>query len=273
MAGESRLAAIGLALGPYERRAYTAPDILLANYESVRQIVAHRYPNARPARVVPYAPETSFFGEPPGFRRTQVPRAVPTIVAVSRHDPRKGVAPLLAALRILRDRRVEFTASIVGPGALLGAHRRLRDRLDLGNVEIPGRVVDTGRYLERGALFVLPSLEESSGSISLLEAMRAELCIVASNCDGIPEDIIDGVSGLLVPPGDATALADAIERVVASPDLRARLAAGGRAEYERRFTAASMTASIAGVYRELGFEVGAAIPDDAPTHGHRLPAI
>jgi glycosyltransferase involved in cell wall biosynthesis len=82
---------------------------------------------------------------------------------------------------------------------------------------------------------VLPSLEEGSGSVSLLEAMMHGNCVVASGIDGIPEDIRDGIDGLLVPPADPVALADALQSVLSDAGLRRALGEAARRRFMERF--------------------------------------
>lgn len=107
-------------------------------------------------------------------------------------------------------------------------------------------------YLGCADVFVLPSLGESSGSLSVLEALRAGRAIVASAGDGIPEDLMDGRDALLVPPGDVEALAGALKHLLADPRSRQRLAAGARATHERRFSAQGFLVALTEVYAELG---------------------
>jgi glycosyltransferase involved in cell wall biosynthesis len=121
-----------------------------------------------------------------------------------------------------------------------------------GRVAIPGKVDDVSRYLASADVFVLPSLAEASGSVSILEALRAGTAVIASACDGMPEDLVDGTDALLVPPGDVHALAVALRRLLTDPEMRARLAAGGRKAHEERFSAARFVAGLRAVYRELG---------------------
>ncbi len=147
---------------------------------------------------------------------------------------------------------MRFRACLIGPGRLLDAHRRLARSLGLQQqVAIPGRVDDVAPYLELADIFVLPSLAEASGSVSVLEALRAGKAIVASACDGIPEDLADGRDALLCAPGNVPDLAAALRTALDDPTLRARLGAGARAVYERRFRPESFLAALAGVYEEL----------------------
>ena len=106
-------------------------------------------------------------------------------------------------------------------------------------------------YLRHADLFVLPSLEEGSGSLSLLEALQAGVPIVASRIDGIPEDVTDGVDGLLVEPGNVRELANAIRRLLEDRALRNRLALSGLETFRKRFSAEQMTRSLGEAYERL----------------------
>src|SRR6185503_17275917 len=101
---------------------------------------------------------------------------------------------------------------------------------------IPGFVPDPRAYLHHADVFALPSLEEGSGSLALIEAFQAGLPVVASDCDGIPEDVVNGDSGILVPPGDPEALAAALARLVSDAELRRALSRRARDQFKRRFS-------------------------------------
>jgi glycosyltransferase involved in cell wall biosynthesis len=174
------------------------------------------------------------------------------VLAVSRHDPRKGIDVLLLALAELAASGVEFRACLVGPGRLLDAHRRLAAELGLDEqVVITGRAEDVRPYYDCADIFVLPSVAEASGSVSVLEALRAGTAVVASACDGIPEDLTQEYDALLVAPGDVQALSRALTLVLTDPARRARLAQRGHATYERKFSAAGFEAALGSVYAEL----------------------
>jgi len=177
------------------------------------------------------------------------------IVSVSRHDPRKGIPVLLRALAELRDAGVVFRACLVSGGEYIDANRRLAEQLNLSDqVALTGYVPDPFDYLQHADVFVLPSLQEGSGSLSLLEALQAGAAVVASNLDGIPEDVTDGESALLVEPGNVTALTQALRRVVTDTALRERLRQRARATFETRFSANAMSNALRDIYSELGFE-------------------
>jgi glycosyltransferase involved in cell wall biosynthesis len=172
---------------------------------------------------------------------------------VSRHDPRKGLGVLLRALAGLASDGVPARACLVGPGPLLDDHRKLADGLRLGeSVAITGQVADVMPYLRAADIFVLPSLEEGSGSVSLLEALQSGTAVVASRCDGIPEDLADERDALLVAPGDPGSLQAALARLLRDAPLRRRLACRARSVYETRFSADALVSALAETYTDFG---------------------
>ncbi len=155
----------------------------------------------------------------------------------------KGQRYLIGALAMLAGRDVDVAVTFIGDGEDRAA---LEQRVaELGLTE---RVTFAGQrrraeVLERLAVtdvLVTPSVPTAEGKreglpVVLIEALAAGVPAVASDLSGIPELIETDVTGILVPPGDATALADALERLARDPDLRARLAAGGRARVAAEF--------------------------------------
>lgn len=176
-------------------------------------------------------------------RAKTAPDADPTVFAVGRCVPKKGFADLLQTVRLLADRNLAVQVRIAGDGPLLP---QLQDQAaDLG---IAGRVEFLGSVpqatiraeLERADLFALPSVPVDDGDIdgipvSLMEAMAVGCPVISTRVSGIPELVVDGESGLLVPPRDPQALAAAIERLATDPELYRELGDGGRGMIEREF--------------------------------------
>jgi glycogen(starch) synthase len=179
-----------------------------------------------------------------------------TVLYVGRLEARKGIDVLLAAMpRVLAANphirlRIVGDNTIARPGTATSYLEAWRAQ---GHMQQwPGRVVFEGRVDDatlRAAyrscdLFVAPSRFESFGLV-FLEAMREAKPVIGSQAGGMPEVVSDGVTGLLLPPGDSGALADAILRLAASAPLRAAMGAAGRARFLRQFTAGIMaTASL-----------------------------
>jgi glycosyltransferase involved in cell wall biosynthesis len=249
---------------PCERRGYAAQPLVLVNYQAVHDRLLADYHLTVEIRRLPYAAPAAFHDapcrpQPPAtlpreLAALQPPdaTAAPLIVSISRHDPRKGLDVLLRALARLDADGAPFRACLLSGGPLLPAHRALAVRLGLSSrVTLTGQVDDPGAFLRQAAIFVLPSIQEGSGSLSVLEAMQAACAIVSSRCDGLPEDLADGDNALLVAPGDDAALAAALGRLLGDPELRRRLGRRARATFEQRFSAPAFAAALRATYEEL----------------------
>lgn len=250
---------VRLVASPAEGYAYRRVRLILVNYDSVRGLLQEAHGPGLPVERIPYASALAF--EPPADTKSAQsvelerlrPADAPLIVSVSRHDPRKGLDVLLEALAGLVREEVPFRACLVGPGPLLAANRAYASHLGLeSRVAIPGRVDEVLPYLRRADVFVLPSLEEGSGSVSLLEALQAGVPVVASRLDGIPEDLKEGRDALLVDPGDPSDLQSALAELLRNEATRATLGARARALYEERFSPAAFTAALGDAYARLG---------------------
>ena len=253
---------VRLVADRYERRGYAGSRLVIVNYESVGRLLLEMHRLKVEIRKLPYAAESAFLRtatdggpEPPNAIAALRPKEAPLVVAISRHDPRKGIDVLIRALARLRAAGVRFRACLVGRGLFLADHRRLADRLGLSDVvAIPGRVPDSYVYLQCADAFVLPSLQEGSGSVSLIEALQAGVAVVASRVDGIPEDVVDGDSALLVEPGNPAALSEALRRVLTDARFRQVLARRARQTFLEKFSAEAFVEALRKTYAELGVE-------------------
>jgi glycosyltransferase involved in cell wall biosynthesis len=117
-------------------------------------------------------------------------------------------------------------------------------------VTLTGFVEDVPAFLSRIGLFVLPSRSEGLGLV-LVEAMAAGRPVVASRVGGIPEVVVDGETGLLVPPEEPEALAGTIGRLLADPALAGRMGEAGRQRAREHFSAGRMAEQTAALYEEL----------------------
>ncbi|BDG04626.1 glycosyltransferase family 4 protein [Anaeromyxobacter oryzae] len=193
-------------------------------------------------------------------RRPPRPGEPLELVSVGRLAPEKGHAGLVEAFAEVLRRGVDARLTIVGGGSEEG---RIRAAIAAHGVE--GRVALRGRQPERVALeamarahvFVLSSLAEGL-PVVLMEALALELPVVAPAIAGIPELVVHGETGLLYPAGDWRALADRVCALGADPQLRARLAAAGRARVAEEFDADRAAAPLATLFGARGPATAAA---------------
>jgi glycosyltransferase involved in cell wall biosynthesis len=186
------------------------------------------------------------------FRPMEAPKKPGSILYVGNSDDRnKGARYLLEALALLKDRR-DFQLTVVDRDVALMVPV-LSQELGLGDrVRITGRVSreELVQLYNESELLVSPSLYEGFG-LPAAEAMACGTPVIATTAGAFPEVIEDGVSGLLVPPRDAAALAAAIERVLDDPALRRRLAHEGRQRIVERFSWRETAVQTLALYQEV----------------------
>jgi glycosyltransferase involved in cell wall biosynthesis len=192
-----------------------------------------------------------------GFEPAQVEASPATVLFVGTLAARKGLFDLLNALMALRAKGVAgWRAEIVGSGNEAGdreagevqsAFRRagLEDAF-LG----PRWGAELRACLGRASIYCLPSHLEGQ-PIGILEAMASGLPVVSTRIGGIPDQVRDGLDGILVGPGDAVALGNALEALIASPELRGRMGESARARARERFDVARFRERMSAVYRRV----------------------
>jgi glycosyltransferase involved in cell wall biosynthesis len=168
------------------------------------------------------------------------------VLALGRLSPEKGHRVLLDAFLALPPGSARLV--LVGDGAERGAleARAPKD----GRVRFAGWRTDAARCLGAADVFALPSLREGL-PLAMLEAMAAGLPVVASRVGGVPGALAEGACGLLVPPGDAGALAEALARLLGDPALCRRLGEAGAARVRERHGAEGQAAALEAVYRSI----------------------
>jgi glycosyltransferase involved in cell wall biosynthesis len=173
---------------------------------------------------------------------------------VGRLAPVKGQRELIEALASLRDPRLH--AVLVGRdvergGTYEAGLRELAVSLGVGGrVHFAGFRADAAALLSDVDALVLPSWIEGLPLV-VLEAMAQARAVVATRVGGTPEAVLDGETGLLVPPGNVEALAAALRTVAESPELRSRLGEAGRQRVRDRFAAATMERRVLEIYDEV----------------------
>jgi glycosyltransferase involved in cell wall biosynthesis len=165
-----------------------------------------------------------------------LPLDAPLALYAGRLHEGKGIVQLLQAWKTLASRWPTTRLWIAGEGPQRRALQREISELNLeGRVLLAGVFDEIDELLAAADLFVLPSFAEGM-SLALMEAMAAGLPVVASDIPGNRPLVSDGQHGLLVPPGDAEALAQAIDRIWKEPELAARLGTAARDRAMSRFS-------------------------------------
>lgn len=180
------------------------------------------------------------------------PKGAPVLVNVAALVPHKGQKHLLDAMARVRRAVPEAELVIFGEGELRPAlEQQIRD-LDLGKHVVLAGFRDDVLALTRSAdLFVMSSVTEGLGS-TLLDAMAMGLAVAGTTAGGIPEAVEHGVTGLLVPPGHAEPLADAIVRLLQDRPLRQRMGEAGRARVADEFGVDRLVEGTLAAYRTFG---------------------
>lgn len=256
------------ALVDCQRAAIVEPDRVLVVSEQWRGILRDEY--GRASDVVPNGVDPARVAAPPADRvatlRAQVPPGRFVFLGVGGIEPRKGTRHAFEALAALKRERGPVASLVVVGGHSFQDYTAYRDEAlaalpGLGlvpgeDVVLAGTVSDAdlaGWYHAADAL-CFPSVKEGWG-LAVLEALAADLPVLASDLPVFREYLVDGVSALLPPVGDAAGIAAAMTRLLDEPSLRRALVEGGRAVLPR-YTWSASAARHREVYAELLARVG-----------------
>ncbi len=235
----------------FSRWKYTWPRVqYLAVSEAVRQVMVDSgVPGARVQTIhsgidlkrCDNAPEAEPLF-PPGVR---------VVGTVGHLAGNKGHRYLLEAAQYLVRDEPKLGVAIVGTGALRQTLEAEAEALGLAeHVTFTGFRRDIPSLMKTFEIFVFPSHLEGLGT-SILDAMAMGKPVVATRAGGIPETVEDGVTGLLVPPRDPVALAQAIRYLLQHPELQVQFGKAGRRRVEQGFTAERMARQTVQVYHQL----------------------
>ena len=169
-------------------------------------------------------------------------------------EPRKGHRVLLEALgRLQATRRLPpLKVLLVGNGPELERVRAQAAALGISErVLLLGYRQDASDLLNASDALVLPSIGNEDMPLAILDAMALSKPVVSTRLAGIPDEVDEGVTGLLSEPGDAAGLAGALETLLQDPALRRRLGQAGRKRYEALFSTERFAASYTALYTEL----------------------
>jgi glycosyltransferase involved in cell wall biosynthesis len=229
-------------------------DRIIAVSGSVQERLIRGGTNPRRIRTIENGIDTARFK--PGTStlsraELSIPESHRVVGVIGMFDPVKGHLYLLKAIRQLRDRGVtDLSCLIVGEGRL---EAELREYVNAAGIErnvlFLGYRRDIPNLLSFMDVVVMPSLRESFGIVAL-EAMAMKVPVIASRIGGLEEVVEHEKTGLLVPPGDAEALAEAIRGLAANPEMRRVMGEAGRKRVTERFSIESTIRRTEELYLE-----------------------
>ncbi len=179
--------------------------------------------------------------------RERLAADVPIVAVVASLTPKKGHEVLLRAYAALRRRGLACRLVLAGDGPQRPRLEALARELEIDRSVTFLGIVRSADVWAIADVVALPSLTEGL-PLALLEAMLAGKAVVATAVGGVPEVVASNVNGVLVPPGDADALADGIAQLLASPALRVRLGDEARRTVERSYTEDAYLRSLETIY-------------------------
>ena len=212
------------------RYNFKRADQVTATSQMLAKATTPFCPPGTHVHVIPFGVDTDVFC-PPTDHHPDADRP-PTVGIVKTLRPRYGIRELILAFHQIVDSFPDARLVIVGGGEQYAMLQELIVNLGMekcttlagqaGHEQIP-------HYLQSFDLFVSPSLtDRESFGVAAVEASACGLPVIASRVGGLPEVVVDGQTGLLVPPGDVDALAAAMARLLSEPELRARMGRAGR---------------------------------------------
>lgn len=246
------------------RRSARAADRVIATDRSlVAPVLAHLSVSKDVVRVIPNAIEVADCDRPESRSRAQALRGALALhpedvllVSVGRLETNKGFHVLVRALAALAQQRTlpaRWKWVLVGDGPM-----RVQLERDIAAAGLAANVLLTGRidagelhgWYEAATLFVHPTLYEGS-SLVTLEAMAHRRAVVASRAGGLPDKVIPGVTGWLVPPGNEDALSSAIGKALGDAERLGAMGIAGRALVDKEFSWRAATDRLLNLYAEL----------------------
>jgi glycosyltransferase involved in cell wall biosynthesis len=216
--------------------------VAVSDFVARRQVESALIPAERVVRVwngIPVPPQAG--DTRPLHRALGLDPARPAVACACRCAPEKGVPVLLQAFdRLIADRGSASPRPVLvymGDGPQFAEVQRLRDTLAAReDIVLTGYRRDAAALIAGADVCAMPSLWQDALPLAVMQPMALGLPVVASSVGGIPEMLVDGETGLLVPPGDAAALAGALGRLVDDPDRRERFGRAGRNRVATLFT-------------------------------------
>jgi glycosyltransferase involved in cell wall biosynthesis len=237
-------------LKPAVRRALglmlRSGTVLVENPDDARTLVRMGVPEGRIRRLAGSGVDLQRFSPHPE------PDGIPVVLLSARLLWHKGVGEFVDSARLLKQRGINARFLLAGEPDLGNAAAIPREQIDKwvaeGVVEYLGWVQDMPRLLAGSCIVCLPSYYGEGIPMALIEAAAAGRPIVTTDMPGCREAVHDGDNGLLVPPQNVPALAEALARLIEDPKLRREMGGRGRLRAEREFGAAHIIAQTLQLY-------------------------
>lgn len=241
-----RQAVLKKVLNVLERRLAPDTDRVIAVSDSLRREICQLY-GIEGSRAVTI--RNGIQGPPPLTR--QFARAVlgcegeerMIIACIARMVPEKGIDVLLEAFTLLLSRGIDAELVLIGDGPMLSDYQNLAGKVGLARVRFLGEVANAAQLLPGIDIAVIPSRQEGLGLVAI-EAMLAGRPVVASEVGGLPEVIVHGETGLLVPPEDPLLLASSLSYLIERHDVRERMGRRGHLRALEHFSAQGMLQAL-----------------------------
>lgn len=213
---------------PILRRVFANLDARIAVSRAAKRFVRQYF--MAPYRIIPNGVEVDRFNPSAVRPLPELEDGRPNILFVGRPEKRKGVGYLIRAYPQIKNAFPDARFIIVGAGDWEESpYRAYIERHNMRDISIVGYVSEEekARYLRSAHVFCAPAVQGESFGIVLLEAMAAGLPVVASQIVGYRDVVTDGQEGLLVPPRDASAVAEAVCRILQDRALAVAMGAAG----------------------------------------------
>lgn len=231
----------------HERWLWPLAHRVVCNNQHLEQLLLKDYKLPRPClTMIPNGVDTDYF-QPPASNRQN---GQPLILSIGRLVPDKDQETLLAAFRLLLAEHPTARLWLVGDGPLQNRLRRNLQEHGLGTqAELLPAQQDIRPFLAQASVFALSSFTEALPNV-VLEAMAAGLPVVATRVGGLPEAVLPGQTGLLVPPGNPAALARALAELLADEPRRSAFGQAGRERAVREFSLAQVVSRYEALFRQ-----------------------
>ena len=183
-----------------------------------------------------------------------IPSVGSVVLSASNLRPEKGISDLLRAARLILSERPQTYFVIVGEGPIAGLLQGEAEQLGIGDkVRFTGSRSDVHRFMALADVVAVPSVWQEPAGLVEIEAMASGCPVVATRVGGIPEYVLDGVTGILVDPGSPEQLARAIVRLLDSPSEAKTMGQAGRERAKNHFSVQRWVEETLGIFdRALG---------------------